>query len=253
MVKRALLIGINYYGGDHALAGCINDIIAMKKYLAERQFTEFTILQDRWDDQSHQKSDCPTRANIISAMNDIVNKSSSGDTLFVHYSGHGAQLYDTNGDEKTGMDSCICPVDFDINALDYGFIRDDTLNDILVKRLPDGVKLRVVFDACHSGSALDLPYRYDRDQFDIENTDVLKKDVVFISGCRDEEKSADSVFNNVAAGALSWSLMKALGKSPSTWKDLIHLVRTELISTNYTQRPQLDVEDKAQILQPVDL
>jgi hypothetical protein len=35
------------------------------------------------------------------------------------------------------------------------------LHKILVKQLPPGVRLTVVFDSCHSGTAMDLPYVYN--------------------------------------------------------------------------------------------
>lgn len=35
-----------------------------------------------------------------------------GDSLFFHFSGHGSQQYDRNGDEEDGYDETICPTDF---------------------------------------------------------------------------------------------------------------------------------------------
>lgn len=35
------------------------------------------------------------------------------------------------------------------------------LHKILVKHLPPGVRLTVIFDSCHSGTAMDLPYVYN--------------------------------------------------------------------------------------------
>jgi hypothetical protein len=40
-----------------------------------------------------------------------------------------------------------------------GQIVDDDLNRALVRPLQTGVTLHAVIDACHSGTALDLPYR----------------------------------------------------------------------------------------------
>ena len=34
------------------------------------------------------------------------------------------------------------------------------MHDILVKPLPAGCRLTALFDCCHSGSVLDLPYEY---------------------------------------------------------------------------------------------
>lgn len=256
MVKSALLIGINYYNSDHQLSGCINDIVEMKKYLYKRGYTDFVVLQDGVTDTTHAEMDCPTRANILAAMDKAISKLTSGDYLFVHYSGHGSQLDDTHHDKKNHQDSCICPVDFDFNAPDCGFIRDFDLNAILVKKLPAGAKLRVIFDACHSGSALDLPYRYNEsDVFYAESDDKIARDIIFISGCKDSQTSADSRFNNIADGALSWALMEAFEKlqPKNTWRDLIHAIRKELHDAKYDQLPQLDMENKSQLLAVIDV
>jgi len=37
------------------------------------------------------------------------------------------------------------------------------MHDILVKPLPPGCRLTAIFDCCHSGSVLDLPYEYSVD------------------------------------------------------------------------------------------
>ena len=61
-----------------------------------------------------------------------------------------------DGDEDDGYDEVIYPVDF----RQVGHIVDDQMHDILVKPLQPGVRLTAIFDSCHSGSALDLPYIY---------------------------------------------------------------------------------------------
>jgi metacaspase-1 len=50
----------------------------------------------------------------------------------------------------------IYPVDFK-NA---GHIVDDEIHHVVVKPLQPGVRLTSIFDSCHSGSVLDLPYIY---------------------------------------------------------------------------------------------
>ena len=92
MVKRALLIGINYYNSSNQLAGCINDIMDMHKYLATVGFTKFVALKDHPEDPGHVFTDCPTRANIIAALKKCIADTRAGDTLLIHYSGHGSQL-----------------------------------------------------------------------------------------------------------------------------------------------------------------
>lgn len=61
-----------------------------------------------------------------------------------------------DGDEEDGYDEVIYPVDF----RQVGHIVDDEMHRIMVQPLQPGVRLTAIFDSCHSGSALDLPYIY---------------------------------------------------------------------------------------------
>jgi len=107
------------------------------------------------DDQQNPMSQ-PTKANILRAMHWLVKDAQPNDSLFFHYSGHGGQTKDLDGDEEDGYDEVIYPVDFRT----AGHIVDDDMHDIMVKQLKAGVRLTAIFDSCHSGSALDLPYIY---------------------------------------------------------------------------------------------
>jgi len=98
----------------------------------------------------------PTRENMIQAMQWLVRGASPNDALFFHYSGHGGQTKDFDGDEADGFDEVIYPMDFEAN----GHIVDDLMHDIMVKPLPSGCRLTAIFDSCHSGTAMDLPYVY---------------------------------------------------------------------------------------------
>lgn len=137
------------------MRGCINDVKNMSRFLHERfnyQWDDMVILTD---DQQHPKSQ-PTKQNILTAMHWLVKDAQPNDSLFFHYSGHGGQTKDLDGDEGDGYDETIYPVDFR-NA---GHIVDDEMHRIMVQPLKAGVRLTAIFDSCHSGSALDLPYLY---------------------------------------------------------------------------------------------
>ena len=45
-------------------------------------------------------------------MNWLVRGAQPNDSLFFHYSGHGSQQQDHDGDEVDGTDETICPVDY---------------------------------------------------------------------------------------------------------------------------------------------
>lgn len=77
-----------------------------------------------------------------------------GDSLVFHYSGHGSQQRNYNGDEVDGFDETLCPLDFETR----GMIVDDEINETIVRPLPRGAKLHAIIDACHSGTMLDLPF-----------------------------------------------------------------------------------------------
>lgn len=98
----------------------------------------------------------PTKANIIRAMGWLVHGARPNDSLFLHYSGHGGQTEDLDGDEDDGVDEVIYPVDFQT----AGHIVDDDIHDMVVKPLVQGVRLTAIFDSCHSGTVMDLPYVY---------------------------------------------------------------------------------------------
>jgi len=154
--KRAILIGINYVGQQGQLSGCHNDVKNIKKYLTEVQGFNESEMLILMDDGNHHP---PTRKNIIDAFKRIGEYSNAGDVVFVHYSGHGGRVRDTSGDEDDGYDETLIPVDFQR----AGQIVDDDILKILVKPIKAGVYVTVLMDCCHSGTVLDLPYRFSAD------------------------------------------------------------------------------------------
>lgn len=61
----------------------------------------------------------PTRLNIITAFKNLVNHSADGDTVFLHFSGHGGKTIDLNGDEDDGYDETLIPVDFRTHGVSW--------------------------------------------------------------------------------------------------------------------------------------
>ncbi|KAI9371296.1 caspase domain-containing protein [Aspergillus egyptiacus] len=153
--RRALLIGINYFGQPNQLQGCINDVTNVSTFLHERYGYRRQDMVILTDDQQNPKS-IPTKANILRAMQWLVHDAQPNDSLFIHFSGHGGRTPDLVGDEEDGLDDVIYPVDYRT----AGHIIDDEMHDIMVRPLKPGVRLTAIFDSCHSGTALDLPYVY---------------------------------------------------------------------------------------------
>jgi hypothetical protein len=147
--KKAVFVGCNYPNSLAPLRGCINDVKSIKRFAArswgfpEDQMVVLT-------DDSSTREGMPTRANMLSALRWLVSDAQLGDSLLFHFSGHGGQKRDTDGDEDDGMDETICPCDYER----AGAIVDDELFNLIVRPLPAGCRLTAIFDCCHSGSAL---------------------------------------------------------------------------------------------------
>jgi len=156
--KKALFVGINYFGSKSELHGCINDVQNIRAFVIEKfhfpSDPEHMLVLT--DDQKGDPSKIPTRENMLAAFKWLIAGAKSGDSLFFHYSGHGGTQQDANSDEVDRNDETLVPVDFQT----AGQIIDDDIHAMLVAPLPEGVRLTGVMDCCHSGSVFDLPYTY---------------------------------------------------------------------------------------------
>lgn len=185
----------------------------------------------------------PTRRNILDAMRWLVDGAQIHDSLVFHYSGHGGQTPDLDGDEVDGYDEVIYPLDFEKR----GHIVDDEMHTIMVKPLPTGCRLTGIFDCCHSGTVLDLPYIYSS-HGRLKGSQVSPKavaskttsaDVISWSGCKDGEKSADTFRGGVAVGAMSYAFIQAIKQNPKlSYQQLLASVR-KILYPKYAQKPQL--------------
>jgi metacaspase-1 len=143
MARKALLVGINDYPGtQNDLQGCVNDITNVYDVLVKY----FSFLPQEIVMLSNSRA---RKAAILEGLKSLVGGAKEGDTLVFHYSGHGSQVRDTEGDElEDGKDEVLCPYDFDWNG---GFIKDDDLASLL-SGLKKGVRMEIILDSCHSGT-----------------------------------------------------------------------------------------------------
>jgi hypothetical protein len=228
--KKALLVGINYVGTSNELYGCINDTKCIQERISKNGFNNITILTDNTTIK-------PNKRSILNSFTNLLINSQAGDLLFFAYSGHGSYDIDKSGDEMSGYDQLIVP-------LDLNMIYDDELKEIIQKNLKPDVTLFAMFDSCFSGSVLDLKYQYmDSLNYDnyTENDKQLetKGNVFMISGCSDYQTSADAIINNKASGAMTWSLLEALKQNPTcSWRELLKTMRNLIKESKYDQIPQ---------------
>jgi len=228
--KKALLVGINYIGTQNELYGCINDVNSIKERIISKGFTNINTITDL----TPQK---PTKNNILSEFKNLLVNSQAGDLLLFLYSGHGSYILDKNNNEEDGYDELIV-------SSDLQGIVDDEFKIIIQQNLKQDVTLFALFDSCFSGSVLDLRYQYldslNYDKYTENNKEEITIGNVFmISGCTDEQTSADAVFNNKANGAMTWALLQSLNQTPSvSWRELIKSMRDILKKSTFSQIPQ---------------
>ncbi|MCC7549046.1 MAG: caspase family protein [Burkholderiales bacterium] len=266
MVKRAVLVGVNRYlipGAD--LRGCVNDVHNMKKTLVELfgfRPRDLVILLD----------DKATKRNIQAALRQMIRASARGDVALFHFSGHGSNVPDKDGDEADHRDEILCPHDLDWRAP----LADDWLRSSFDK-LRAGVQLTCVFDCCHSGTATrqvappDAPViaRYLPSPWDLvaaesgrrlrgkvrgtvhrapaatrRRSDVVVADMpeVLLSGCRASQTSADAWIGNSFNGALTHSLVASLREAGGdiTYRELHAKILQRLKRGKFDQVPQLE-------------
>lgn len=271
MTRKAFLVGINRYPDPrNNLKGCVNDVLLMAKTLRE-QFgfagpTDIKLLTD----------ERATTANLRKGLEWLVEGASPGDSLVFHYSGHGAQVRDVNGDELSdNLDEILCPYDLD---WEHPFTDDDLAE--ICREVPRGTLLTIILDSCHSGTGLreflrpDLPIRYKflpapvevrhRSEHRIEDRGVdrsvtlagldkalrvrrfgislTKTNAVLIAGCRSDQTSADAWIDGDYHGALTYYLWRSLRdlKWKGTYRKLVADTGAALADHNYDQVPQLE-------------
>jgi uncharacterized caspase-like protein len=141
--RRALLIGINDYALPQIpkLRGAVSDVQMIGRILETRLGFERRNIVMLTDAQA-------TRAGILNALDDLIDKTNAGDTVYFHYSGHGSQVQDPDAGPDGGLDETIVAQDSRMPGV------PDIVEDELASRFRrfKSRNVLLVFDSCHSGS-----------------------------------------------------------------------------------------------------
>jgi hypothetical protein len=223
----ALTIGLNsvdpkHYGGwSGDLNACEADAEDMADIGRSRRFKVKTLL-----------TKAATREKVKGEILKAAKVLRSGDIFMLSYSGHGGQLPDLNNDEPDAQDETWCLYDGEM-------VDDETYS--LLGKFRKGVRILAFSDSCHSGTVVKLAYyrdmvgmgepvagiqevkyrfmppdvglrtyRQNRKFYDkILMDKQLKKaqetigaSVLLISGCQDNQLSADGAFNGLFTAQL---------------------------------------------------
>jgi hypothetical protein len=274
MTIRALLVGVNYKGTPYELRGCINDATGTRDMLHSRFKVQTSNMVVMTDDRGSGDALYPAPANIIGQMKALIAKSSSGDTIYFHYSGHGFTVASGNhavvtasgGKIEAGLTECVLArhggktgdrKDKDITA--GNTICGDAFNRVL-ELVPPGVFLFGVIDTCNSGTVFDLTYniRVKTEQectltkcekpensklvyhlTHNEDRPCYRGNIILFSSVKTKTTAWDTTINGRNMGALSGILVEKL-KEPQTpsYLDLLFLMHNQL-KVKYDQDPQL--------------
>jgi metacaspase-1 len=211
----SLHIGLNkvdpkhYQGWDGALQGCENDANDLAAIAEAAGFQSTTVLTKHGDVER-------VRHEIGAAAEAL----DTGDFFLLTYSGHGGQVPDANGDEADERDETWVLYDRQLV--------DDELYDLWSK-FRAGVRIVVLSDSCHSGTAVrataetvkpealsghvprTMPkaqalavYEANKEQYDEiqralpdAETAEVGAHVLLLSGCQDNQTSADGARNGL--------------------------------------------------------
>lgn len=248
-IKRALLVGIDEYSGFvNDLQGPVNDVIDIRDLLIEHYGFKNENIRLLCNYRAKRKE-------ILTRLEWLLTDVMAGDELVFHYSGHGSQVRDRNGDELDDhMDEILVPSNHNSNG---PYLRDDDIADIF-RKLPKGANLTFVCDACHSGSMsksmdktakvapmpIDIQSRETSDlsirKMGVKKDDPTSQRHILLSGCRDDQVSWSAIIDGYWHGALSHGLVTTLRENPDqTWIEVQKGVIEKIYSWGLEQDPQL--------------
>ena len=153
--RYALVVGIGKYpaGSGWSEINGNRDVSLVVSMLVRNGFekSDITVLSDS----------AATRKAIEDAFERLKESVSAGDVIYIHFSGHGQQVTDIDGDEPDGLDEAFIPYDarkvYSSGVYEgENHIIDDDLNDWLSElkaAVGKNGKVLVSMDACHSGDA----------------------------------------------------------------------------------------------------
>lgn len=211
-----------------------------------------------------------TRVGVIAAIDRLIAKAKPGDIIVFHYSGHGQQLFDDNGDEADGYDEAIVPYDANMRYspgvyTGQNHIRDDELG-AKFKQLKNKIgvngSLLVLLDACHSGTATrgqemaitrgaDIkcePANYHpalqapNKEGVFDDAGLLNNMVVISAASADQLNYETKDAENNGVGSLSYAFSRAISqiKGPVNYKILFEKIKTDIQNWKPFQSPQIE-------------
>jgi len=256
--KHALLIGIQDYSGTgfHSLKGPVNDIHLTQGMLRQRFGIANQNLITLLDAQA-------THTGIEQAFQALIKRVKPHDFVYIHYSGHGSQTADLNGDEKRGK--------HDQTWVSYGArsnnqahkdnydVLDDEINAWMAALYAKTNQIVFVSDSCHSatvsrGAELIRAVDQDNRQHILGKRRYTQTTYrgIRVGSARDFESAiGKSRGNGQYYGAFTWHWVRNLQQAQSgdTWEHIYKRTYAQVTAErHFAQQPQIEGEHRQQVL-----
>ncbi len=151
-IRRALIVAIGRYSAETEWHNLHTD--------SDRAFVHAALLAQGFTAIDEITDERATRAGIERAFRErLIDRARPGDVVVFHYSGHGQQIADDDGDELDGYDEALVPYDAP-QRLRPGYggerhLRDDSLDEwmtVLRRKVGAEGQVIVFLDSCVSGT-----------------------------------------------------------------------------------------------------
>lgn len=196
-------------------------------------------------------NDEATKDGIVSAFQKLAQSCQKDDIVYVHFSGHGQQMSDVDGDETDdGLDECWIPYDAYRRPCDEDrgekHLIDDEVNSLLNNvrdKIGSRGKMLVVVDACHSGDATrgdSETVRGVQDVFKSESQARLvnpyEERWITLSACASDQVNAE--MKKPAVGKLTYAIYVNVNKGKALNNDEFYSSLRVFMKLNSASRPQ---------------
>ncbi len=186
-----------------------------------------------------------------------------GDFVYTHYSGHGSQVPDLNGDERSGYDQTWVSYGSRVEGTtgkDKYDVLDDEINAWLAAIYAKTDQVIFVSDSCHSATVTrgkaPISRGLTRDDRShplgkITYTQLDKYQGIHVGAARDDELAAETIgTDGKQYGLFTWNWAKALRQAQvgETWSDVFKRAYTPVVSKyGQAQMPQMEGERNRQV------
>ncbi|MEM6764179.1 MAG: caspase family protein [Bacteroidota bacterium] len=270
----ALFVGIdNYPPSVPSLAGCVNDMMAVKEFIERRTLSDGFELHSKTL-VNHEA----TRINIVREFEEHLAKAGENDVALFYYSGHGSQehahqvFWATEPDRLN--ETIVCYDSRTADGMDLADKELATLIEVVADKNPH---ILVIMDCCNSGSGTRSIREEDEVTFvprmlkdtssaqrsldsyilpksavtargtlgvsEVQEITLPQSRHITLSAAHSFELAKETRLGGTRRGVFTYSLLEVLNQArgPLSYADVMRRVRGLVTQRTFDQNPQLYV------------